>query len=42
MPERGFKPYGKQEGTPDLETTDGLEPNTADTTKNEKEDKDNV
>ena len=42
VPERGFKPYGKKEGAPDVENNNGTEPNTADTMKNEKENKDNV
>ena len=42
VPERGFKPYGKIEGAPEVENNDGTEPNTADTMKNEKENKDNV
>ena len=42
VPERGVKPYGKIEGAPEVETNDGTEPNTADTMKNEKENKDNV
>ena len=42
VPERGFKPYGKKEGAPDVEFIDGTEPNTADTMNNEKENKDNV
>lgn len=41
VPERGFKPYGKKEGTP-TEETDGHVADTADDKKNEKENKDNV
>ena len=41
VPERGFKPYGKKEGTPTRED-DGQIAETTDENENEKENKDNV
>ena len=41
VPERGFKPYGKKEGTPTQED-DGQIADTTDENENEKENKDNV
>ena len=41
VPERGFKPYGKKEGTPCTED-DGQIAETTDENENEKENKDNV
>ena len=41
VPERGFKPYGKKEGTPTKED-DGRIADTTDENENEKENKDNV
>ena len=41
VPERGFKPYGKKE-EPSAEKVDEVKDDTTDTTKNEKENEDNV
>jgi putative membrane protein insertion efficiency factor len=41
VPDKGFKPYGKKEGTPEGEI-DGSISDTADEKKQEKENKDNV